>query len=199
MGQDLIRRDAFLPVGFTADAVSLRVSDVTEEEFFRGCQTLSRLQNVANESLPYWIGDLLCAAESRFPNRYEQAMELTDYSIGSLRNYKWMCSKVPPENRGIMSIPHTQAVAAQPIDKQREYLLVAKNESLTPKELRRYIAGDPHYKKPIIPADGSTKRDKMNACFETVWKRNSFEWQSIPPKELARKVWDLCVMLALDA
>jgi hypothetical protein len=197
MGKDMIRKDDFLPPGFIANAVSLRVGhEVTFDDITRGCQVLSRLQNVAVECLPYWIGDLMIAAEGKFPDRYHQACEFTDYAVETIRNYVWMCKKVPPENRGIMSIPHTMVVAAQPVEKQKELLHRAKVESLSPTELRRLVRGEENYKARLLPGDVASKRDRLIAIFPRVWDENWHEWNTLPPKEMGQKLWEKCVDLA---
>jgi len=200
MGKDLIRRDDFLPPGFVATATSLRVGhEVTIDDLQRGCKVLSRLQNVAVESLPYWIGDLIIAAEGRFPNRYEQAVEFTDYAVETIRNYVWLCKKVPPENRGIMSIPHTAAVCKETPEKQRELLHRAKKESLSVAEFRRLVKGDENYKARLLPGDVSSKKDRVLANFNAIWDAHWPEWSTLPHKEAGKKLWELCVDLCYNA
>ena len=197
MGKDLIRRDSFLPQGITATETHLKVSgEATEQDIIRGCQVISRLQNVASESLPYWIGDLLIAAEQRFPNRYEQALEFTDYSIGTIRNYVWICKKVPPQNRGILSIPHTAAVATETPERQAALLKQGKDESLSVAEFRRLVKGNPNYKSRLLPGDMASKRDRLLAMFDRVFDENWEEWSTLDSRDAFRKAWNLCVDLS---
>lgn len=197
MGKDIIRRDDFLPKGFTATATGLQVGhEVTEEDIMRGCKVISRLANVANESLPYWIGDLLVAAEQRFPNRYEQALEFTDYTVETLRNYVWICKNVPSENRGIMSVPHTAAVAKCTPDQQRELLQRGKKEGLSISEFRRLVKGDPDYKSRLLPGDASSKKDRLIAMFDRVFDENWHEWSTMNSRDAFRKAWELCIDLS---
>jgi hypothetical protein len=189
----------FLPKGFNAKSVSLEVMDgISWDDFAKGASAITRLQNFSKENLPYMIGDLINAGERLFKDRFEQAMEFTDYSIGTLKNYAYLCKRVPPENRNILSVLHTFSVAPLEPEKQREALMRAKKEGLDSKELRRLAKGNPYYKTKALPVDGSTKRQRLYASFDRTWELNKNEWMNSNPKEAAEKVWKLAVDMTLD-
>lgn len=181
----------FLPKGFTATATSLSVDpQIAEKDFMAGCSIVSRLAIVAEESLPYWIGDLINAGEQYFPNRYEQAIEITGYVRGTLANYAWMCRHVPQENRGIAPIQHTLAVTPRPADEQRKLLHRASEESLTATEFRRLLKGDPAYKRKALPDMVGTKKERLMATWEETWQTNEREWlNEETAKRMCRKAY----------
>ncbi len=87
---------------------------------------------------PWIIGDWLSFGESRYGEKYAQAVELTGYSRDTLRNFQWIAEQYAPEDRWIeqLSIYHHQVVAKLPPGKRAEILAEAAESELTIKQTR---------------------------------------------------------------
>lgn len=192
----------FLGKWFKTTPVSLTVLDgITWEEFASGCSTVSRLANFTQESLPYIIGDLINAGERLFPNKYEQALEFTDYTLSTLKNYAWMCSRVPPENRGIVGIQHTMIAAKyKDVDEQRRYLMRCRDERLTAREFRMLANGEKNYKKRAVPHNiaepkkAKPIKQKLMELFERIYEVERYKWEFAQTfRDGAIMVWERAV------
>jgi hypothetical protein len=95
----------------------------------------------SEQSVQFWVGDLINSIESsRYSDKYSQALDATEYSLGSLQNNKYVASKVPLENRRPeLSFEAHKAVAPLSPEKQKEYLDKAVENGWTIKELRQEI------------------------------------------------------------
>lgn len=72
-------------------------------------------------------GDWLAYGENNFPDKYEQAMNATDLSLGRLRNLKSMCARVHISVRSpVLSISHHESVAPLPQEYQIQMLELAE-------------------------------------------------------------------------
>ena len=75
---------------------------------------------------PYWVGDTLNAIEAALGERASQLIDAEHWHEPTIKGYRWVCERVPPENRKVSpSFAHCQAVAALPVDTQREWLIKA--------------------------------------------------------------------------
>lgn len=204
----IVKRDnegvKLLPPSFEATPVALRVREgITEEEFAEGCKTITRLANYSHEVLPYHVGDLINAGERLFPNKYEQWLEFTDYTLGTLRNYAWMCSRVPPENRGIAGIQQTFVAAKfKDVNVQRKYLERCARERLTAREFQRLCKGDEHYRRKALPEarrrDAKTLVKQLEEAYDRMWEAHRHTWQFMSPLDMGREVWNLAVRTTLE-
>ncbi len=191
----------WIPQGFRAGAHGLVPSaSLTWEQYEQVASAITTFSNFSAESLPYYVGDFILAGEDKFPDRYTQVLDFTHYTVETLRNYTWICRKVPFENRGIMSIPHTAVVAPLPPEEQQVLLKRAKREGLTVSELRRLRAGQEDYKRRALPEDGANKQDRLNNAFERVWPTKEARWMAArTAKEQSRMVWRDAVEFVLRA
>jgi len=202
MSDETAVMNPLMPSGIVADGLGLHVSeDISEADFEMGCRTVSRLANFMHESLFWWLGDLINAGERLYPNKYEQWVEFTPYTIGHLRNAAWVCAHVPPAmRRRCPSIQHGAAIAPLPEERQGEILTRANREKLTARETRRLIAGDPSYKRKALPERVGNMTQRMESAFERVWTANEREWTACKTaKEMAAKVWMTAVRIMQDA
>jgi len=182
----------WLPDGFHVTPTSLTVDDsISYRRFGWGCRIISRLSNFSEECLPYHIGDLINAGERLFPNKYEQALEFTDFSIGTLRNLSWICRNVPPENRGILPIGHTREVCSLTVEDQRRILERAKTEGLTCAETRRLARGDPYYKHKAVPDVVGTRLEIALARWPQAWRDHETEWMTMNAMQRGEAIWKL--------
>jgi len=78
-------------------------------------------------------GDWLAYGEKHFPDRYSQAMDTTELSLGRLRNLESTCSRVSIETRRSVpwkSISHLESVASFPEQYQRQLLQLAHDRDI---------------------------------------------------------------------
>lgn len=196
---------SIVPDGFTVDGLALRVSEtVTEAQFEAACSGISALTNFSHEALPYMLGDLINAGERLYPNKYEQWMSLSPYTLGTMRNYAWLCSRVPPENRGICGIQQTIVAARFKEPKeQRKYLERSAREGLSAKEFGRLARGEEAYKRKALPEakkkDNRTVREQLLAAYERFFDMNGHVWQAASTyKDMGRMIWTKAVEVAME-
>lgn len=96
--------------------------------------------SVAQRRVAWLIADWLNYGEHAYGAKYDQAVELTGYSLGTLRNYAWTGHRVPPENRvvGVPFSAHTE-VAPLPPSEQKEWLEKAAENGWKRDELRANV------------------------------------------------------------
>jgi hypothetical protein len=84
------------------------------------------------EALPWCVGDWANEMDTRFGEEAAQIMSYANWSLSTLRVYRWVASRVPPENRipGVSFGVH-QLVAKKPVPEQRALLDTALAESWT--------------------------------------------------------------------
>jgi len=208
VGQDTLTvrtLPSILPEGFDVDGLALRVREtVTEEQVADACYRISALTNFSHEALPYMLGDLINACERMYPEKYTQWLDLSPYTLGTMRNYAWLCARVPPENRGIVGIQQTMVAARfKDVKEQRRFLERSAKEGLSAREFGRLARGEEHYKRKALPEarkrDAVTLRQQMEAAFDRVWNLHRATWQFLPPQDLGRAVWTECVNIAMEA
>ncbi len=88
----------------------------------------------------WWWGDWLIYGEKRYPDRYSQALEATDYSYQTLQNATWVAKQFPISIR-LETVPWSlhQAVAAQDPEVAQALLDTAQAEGWTRKELQAAV------------------------------------------------------------
>ena len=96
----------------------------------------------AQESSPYWVGDLLTYAENRvdWAEKMDQAIGLTGLAHQTILNLTWISRSVDVPERVIApSIAHAAEVAALPQPSQRKFLQKARDEEWSRSELRQAV------------------------------------------------------------
>jgi len=89
------------------------------------------------------LGDWIVYGRSRFPDRYTQALEATMYTLGSLKNCEYVCSRIPMERRSkSLTFEHHYQVARLHPDDQERLLKEAEANNWTVAELRRATRGE---------------------------------------------------------
>ena len=88
----------------------------------------------------WWWGDWLLYGEKRYPDRYSQALEATDYSYQTLRNAAWVAGQFPVSSR-LDTVPWSfhQEVAKQAPEVAQVLLHTAEAEGWTQRELREAV------------------------------------------------------------
>lgn len=92
------------------------------------------------KSSPIWIGDWLNEGERRYGETYSEAITITDHSIDSLMQYKWVMGAVPPEHRiDGLTYTHYRHAAKLRGQMQADALVYAKDSNLTTAEFKQYV------------------------------------------------------------
>lgn len=96
----------------------------------------------ANKSLYFWIGDWLNYGHTRWGEKYLEAVDRTGYDIGTLRNYKWVASRIPNDLRVEgLGFRHYQAVADSDIEyeEQKKLLQEAQSKRMSVNDFEKYV------------------------------------------------------------
>jgi hypothetical protein len=103
--------------------------------------TVGDTLHLIEKTLRLWWGDWLNAGEDRFPDRYTQALDASQYKYGSLANAAWITRKVPSSLRSeLLGIGHYQEVAPlKTMELRAEWLARAIDEGLTVRQLKEEI------------------------------------------------------------
>jgi len=90
--------------------------------------------------LPWLLGDWLNIGEREFGENYTQALELTDRSLSTLQNYKYVAGRVESSRRREeLSWTHHEIVASLPPPEQEAWLSRATEEGWGTQELRQQV------------------------------------------------------------
>lgn len=109
----------------------------------KGWITAMQVALGAEESSPYWVGDLMAYCESRedWSERRDQAIAMTGYRMQTVYNLTYISRHVEETERIISpSISHSAVVAKMPRAEQTELLLMAREKELTVAEFRREVS-----------------------------------------------------------
>jgi hypothetical protein len=90
------------------------------------------------DSSDWWLADWLVYGQSRYGNRYREAIELTGLDYQTLRNYAWVARKFEvSRRRDNLSFQHHAEVCALTNDEQTYWLDRAEESGWSKNELRR--------------------------------------------------------------
>ena len=120
-------------------SVGLTVTgDMEFSEWMDLMQSLVRLET----AFQFAIGDALIWGESRYGEKYSQAMEATGLSYQALANMVWVARKVPMQNRmdGLSWTHHRVVASVEPVD-QLPFLEYASASGLSATGLQHHITG----------------------------------------------------------
>lgn len=178
--------------------------EITWDDYGKAGVVLHTMAGIAQDCLPYWLGDFINTGEDFFPSVYTQAIEVASgvkeggYDYRTLQNWAYLCRKVPPENRGIMSVGHTMVVAPLKPEVQKEFLDRAKAEGLLISELRRLVSGEEDYRSEPAKDIRGKKYDALMKEFDEQWEIYGDRWSSLSPREAARDVWSRALQKKLS-
>lgn len=117
-------------------------------------EALAEPLNVARRGINWALGDWLNYGENRYPERYANAIEITDLDDTSLMNIAWVARQVRPDVRmAEVSWSHHRCVA--PIDdddEKRQWLQMAYDNGWSTRKLQEEI--DRARTAALEPADG---------------------------------------------
>jgi hypothetical protein len=133
-------------IGSLTDSVSISetglavVKELSFDQWSSLMGTLSRMDT----AFQFAIGDALLYGESRYGERYSQAVDVTGQSYQSLANYVWVSKAVDKDRRiAGLSWTHHRVVAKLDPEKQTELLTLAKKNDWTITTLMEEVRGEP--------------------------------------------------------
>lgn len=120
----------FLPIAYNPGKITF------EEWVEQGL----RLRNMA-KVLPFLIGDWLNYGETKWGERYSQALDHFDgLTPRTLMQYSYVARQIKPNNRfEALSFRHHDAVASLSAKMQRQLLILARDTGLTSGDLRQKV------------------------------------------------------------
>lgn len=99
---------------------------------------------VTEKSVAWWIGDLLNYGESRYGEKYNQAIEMTGRSVSTLRNWLWVAKQFPPETRrDTLSWSIHRELAPLDPEERKKWLDAVEEEQWSRGELRYQLSVTP--------------------------------------------------------
>ncbi len=137
MSSDLVSAVSTLEMADLVTATQLRLPrDLPFEQYVR----LGRNIRLLRDASKWWLGDWIIFGEDTYDEKYSQAVEVTDYSLGYLRNIVYTCRNVAPSRRrDDLSFSHHMEVAKLHGRDQRRWLGRAVREDLSEAVLRELI------------------------------------------------------------
>lgn len=113
--------------------------------------------NRAERAVHFWIGDWLNYGEFRWGDKYLEAVKATGYNINTLRNDKWIASKVDlSRRRDTLSFDHHATVADLDPEEQDRFLSDAEEKKLDSKAFRNYVQQGQPKVQPVMRTDTSS-------------------------------------------
>lgn len=124
---------------FTMTTTGVSVSrEPTYEEWHDATLWAQRVEKAS----PFWVGDLIAMGESKFGEKYSQALISTGYAEQTLRNITYVSNALPPERRLPTDVvPWSVQAEVAPLtpDQQTYWLDKCREEGLSREELRSQI------------------------------------------------------------
>lgn len=116
------------------------IGELSYEEW----EQLVALSTKMKDAFQWAIGDALNYGESRYGEKYANAMEITGLTYPALANFCWVARAVPVENRNAMlSWTHHRVVSKLPHDQQKQMLSEAENKNWSSEVLADIVRGQP--------------------------------------------------------
>jgi len=134
MSNGLIRLDA--AVGAATETALVLRPGLSRESWDALGKQLSRVE----KAVLWWIGDWLNYGEREYGETYTEALEETDYSLGTLQQAKFVAAHVEPLSR-LKDVPWSihQAVATLAPERQKQLLAEAADKHLTRHQVRERL------------------------------------------------------------
>jgi len=113
----------------------------------------------AEGSVLLWLGDWTNYGEANYGEKYSQALDSSNFELGTLQNASYVARKVEPSLRSeVLGYAHHQLVAPLPPKLQDKMLRLAEKNNLSVSELRVHIreaqkdaSTDDIDDRPIVP------------------------------------------------
>lgn len=129
--------DLILSKGIEFSKTGLTFKDtITFQEWLAAGNKLSTM----NKYIHFWIGDWLNYGEQKYGEMYAQALDETSYVYGTLRNDKWVSSRIPLSRRhDNLSWSHHYEVADLEPEDQDILLTKAEKQKLSVSKFRKLV------------------------------------------------------------
>jgi hypothetical protein len=147
--------------------------DLTEQEWFNA---LKYCNGIAGR-IQWAVADLILYGEKKKYRKYEELLNNTDYSLGSLKNIKSVAERVSRRHDDLSFSHHAEVADLKPKD-QEKFLNKASTEKLSVRELREEI----HGKKEIQSAP--CEKDE---CANCKWRKMGLKLQEKEEKKTAKQ------------
>lgn len=123
---------------------------IPEGATFEQWQLMGNGLKAIDQRMMWFLGDWLNFGEAKYGEMYAQVIEGTHYDINTLKNAKWVCSRIErSRRRDNLSFSHHQEVAPlEPAD-QDKFLEIAGVRCLSRKSLRVIIKGKQPEPEPL--------------------------------------------------
>lgn len=171
--------------------------DLSWHEYAMAGRHLSTMESLAHDTLPWLLGDFVNFGKAQYGEKYAQALDLTDYTKGTITQMAYVARHVKPEDR-ILPLSFMCCVASKNETERRKLSERAVDEGLLQSEFRRLVRGDKEYRKPIRKNIGiSAKHERLLDEWEMCWAEHEREWSSGTAKENATRIWEYALKRAL--
>ncbi len=141
---------ALHPFALTVTGVEI-MRDATFKEWEEAFTQIKRIHGAAT----FWLGDLLNYGESKWGEKYSQALDATEYEEQTLRNAAWVAKQIPRERRRNLdkvSYSHHAEIAALDPEQQDHWLQRVEMDGMSRDALRIAIR---QQKRALEGFDGS--------------------------------------------
>lgn len=142
--------DLVLPGSVTETALELP-GGLSFEDWEQTGETLGRI----GRACQWWIGDWLNYGERAYGEKYTEAIEVTGYELGTLKNLAWVAARVErSRRRDVLSWSHHQEIAALGPADQERWLTSAEANGWSKGQLRKQINAEPAEERECCPNCG---------------------------------------------
>ena len=133
--------NAVIPPGVEITPVQLKITtNISYDEWARLLGNLLDWE----QSIQWWLGDLICYGENAYGELYAQAAEVSGRSVSTLTNWMWVASHVAPAQRRpeLRWTIHREIAALTPPE-QDEWLDAVTEGNWTVEELKKALRENP--------------------------------------------------------
>ena len=215
VGQSAARPGARNPgrsQGFVGEVIATNVGlrfpeTLTYAEWVRAGRNVARIAS----SSAWFIGDWLVCGQSRYEDRYREAIKAVGLDYQTVRNYAWVARRFPVERRREgLSFQHHAEVASLSPQEQDRLLAAAEEGGWSRNALRAQVqrarrGGEPSAASPVVQplkvdrsrADrwlraaahsGSSLECWMISCLDRAASRVLTENEALPPQPVPDQV-----------
>jgi hypothetical protein len=167
-----LSNNAFNVGGFEFTTTELKAP--SEDMSFEEWQKLGEFIRLTNQASQWWWGDWMNMGEDTFGEKASQALEITQWDEETLRQYAWVCRKVPAVSRitGV-SFSHYTMLAKLPEAEQVKWAERSVGEQLSKRQLRQAIKEDTSGVDEMQPCVLIRCRKEKDAEEVAVWATES--------------------------
>lgn len=116
--------------------------EVKVEATFDECMRQLEMLYAGERSIQWWIGDLVNYIDAKWPERYEQALEVAPYTLDTLQTYAYVCRQFPKEHRNV-NVPfsiYQVAAGLTTLEERKSMVEMASREALSVRKVRAAVS-----------------------------------------------------------